>query len=136
MLDPDSPFLEIGPLAAYEVYGEGVLAAGVIEVMGRVEDTECMIIATRLVPIMDAARQQGVRVRGHVSCVLGCPYEGVIHPEQVMAVARDSYAMGCYEIPLGGTIGLGTASANRRGIRFVNQRYGYDAELTQLPRCY
>lgn len=52
----------------------------------------------RFVPVMDAARQQGIRVRGYVSCVLGCPYDGSVHPDQVMAVARDLFEMGCYEV--------------------------------------
>jgi len=68
----------------------------------------------RFAPIMAAAKQNGVSVRGYVSCVLGCPYEGQIAPEQVAAVARELYAMGCYEVSLGDTIGTGTAGATRR----------------------
>lgn len=68
----------------------------------------------RFVPIMDAARQHGISVRGYVSCVLGCPYEGEVAAEQVAAVARELYAMGCYEVSLGDTIGTGTAGATRR----------------------
>lgn len=52
----------------------------------------------RFEPLMDAAQQQGVRVRGYVSCVLGCPYEGEIAPEQVRSVAQALYNMGCYII--------------------------------------
>jgi hydroxymethylglutaryl-CoA lyase len=62
----------------------------------------------RFLPLMDAAKQQGIRVRGYVSCVLGCPYEGTIAPAQVANVARELYHMGCYEISLGDTIGVGT----------------------------
>ena len=68
----------------------------------------------RFAPIMAAAKQNGVSVRGYVSCVLGCPYEGQIAPEQVAAVAHELYAMGCYEVSLGDTIGTGTAGATRR----------------------
>lgn len=68
----------------------------------------------RFVPIMDAARQHGVRVRGYVSCVLGCPYEGNVSAEQVTPVARELYDMGCYEVSLGDTIGTGTPGATRR----------------------
>ena len=50
----------------------------------------------RFVPLMEAAQQHGVRVRGYVSCVLGCPYEGEVAPEQVAWVAKELYAMGCY----------------------------------------
>jgi len=66
------------------------------------------------VPIMDAAREHGVRVRGYVSCVLGCPYEGAVSAEQVSPVARELYEMGCYEVSLGDTIGTGTPGATRR----------------------
>ncbi len=67
----------------------------------------------RFVPVMDAAREQGIRVRGYVSCVLGCPYEGEVAPEQVAAVARELFEMGCYEVSLGDTIGTGTAGKTR-----------------------
>ena len=67
----------------------------------------------RFVPIMDAARQHGVRVRGYVSCVLGCPYEGEVDAAQVAAVARELHEMGCYEVSLGDTIGTGTPGATR-----------------------
>ncbi|MDM1706763.1 hydroxymethylglutaryl-CoA lyase [Thiopseudomonas alkaliphila] len=62
----------------------------------------------RFEPVMEAAKQHGVRVRGYVSCVLGCPYEGEIAPNEVVSVANALYQMGCYEISLGDTIGVGT----------------------------
>ena len=67
----------------------------------------------RFTPIIDAARQHGISVRGYVSCVLGCPYEGQVAPQQVAAVAQELYAMGCYEVSLGDTIGTGTPTATR-----------------------
>ncbi len=67
----------------------------------------------RFVPLMEAAREQGVRVRGYVSCVLGCPYQGDVAPQQVAAVANELFEMGCYEISLGDTIGTGTAGKTR-----------------------
>ncbi|KMN00914.1 hydroxymethylglutaryl-CoA lyase [Pseudomonas helleri] len=67
----------------------------------------------RFVPIMESARQHGISVRGYVSCVLGCPYEGQVSAQQVAAVAKELYAMGCYEVSLGDTIGTGTPSATR-----------------------
>lgn len=76
----------------------------------------------RFVPIMDAAKADGVKVRGYVSCVLGCPYDGDIDPEQVAAVASELYSMGCYEISLGDTIGGGTASGTRKLIDTVGNR--------------
>ncbi|MGY2162245.1 hydroxymethylglutaryl-CoA lyase [Pseudomonas tolaasii] len=103
---------------------EDALAAGVKEVAVFAAASEafsqrninCSISESleRFVPIMAAAQQNGISVRGYVSCVLGCPYEGQIAPEQVAAVARELYAMGCYEVSLGDTIGTGTAGATRR----------------------
>ncbi|NLT89486.1 MAG: hydroxymethylglutaryl-CoA lyase [Pseudomonas lactis] len=80
----------------------------------------------RFAPIMAAAKQHGVSVRGYVSCVLGCPYEGEIAPEQVAAVARELYAMGCYEVSLGDTIGTGTAGATRRLFEVVGAQVPRD----------
>lgn len=62
----------------------------------------------RFKTVIDAAKEDGVRVRGYVSCVLGCPYEGAVTPSQVVPVAAALYEMGCYEISLGDTIGVGT----------------------------
>jgi hydroxymethylglutaryl-CoA lyase len=62
----------------------------------------------RFRPVTDAARQAGIKVRGYISCVLGCPYEGEIAPAKVAEVARALHDMGCYEISLGDTIGVGT----------------------------
>ena len=97
---------------------EAALAAGVKEVAVFAAASEsfsqkninCSISQslTRFEPLLAAAQQHGVRVRGYVSCVLGCPYEGEIAPEQVGAVAQALYDMGCYEISLGDTIGVGT----------------------------
>ncbi|ASC86048.1 hydroxymethylglutaryl-CoA lyase [Pseudomonas fragi] len=67
----------------------------------------------RFVPIIEAAQQHGISVRGYVSCVLGCPYEGQVSPQQVAQVAQELYAMGCYEVSLGDTIGTGTPTATR-----------------------
>ncbi|MBF0674199.1 hydroxymethylglutaryl-CoA lyase [Pseudomonas sp.] len=73
----------------------------------------------RFMPLMGAARQNGIRVRGYVSCVLGCPYEGEIAPAQVAQVARELFAMGCYEISLGDTIGVGTPGKTRQLLEVV-----------------
>ena len=62
----------------------------------------------RFKPVVDEAITHGVRVRGYVSCVLGCPYEGEIAPGRVGEVAGALYRMGCYEVSLGDTIGTGT----------------------------
>ncbi len=73
----------------------------------------------RFVPVLEAARQHQVRVRGYISCVLGCPYDGDVDPRQVAWVARELQQMGCYEVSLGDTIGVGTAGATRRLIEAV-----------------
>ena len=75
----------------------------------------------RFEPLMDLAAAQGIRVRGYVSCVLGCPYEGAIAPAQVRDVSRALWEMGCYEISLGDTIGVGTADQARRLIEVVSR---------------
>lgn len=75
----------------------------------------------RFVPVMDAARAQGIRVRGYVSCVLGCPYEGEVAPQQVARVARELFDMGCYEVSLGDTIGTGTAGKARTLFEIVSR---------------
>jgi len=67
----------------------------------------------RFHPVMDLARAHGVRVRGYISCVLGCPYEGEVAPRAVARVARQLHGMGCYEISLGDTIGVGTPGKAR-----------------------
>jgi hydroxymethylglutaryl-CoA lyase len=73
----------------------------------------------RFVPVMEMARAADVRVRGYVSCVLGCPYEGDIAPAAAAHVARALADMGCYEISLGDTIGVGTPVRTRTMLRAV-----------------
>ena len=62
----------------------------------------------RFAPVLARAREDGVRVRGYVSTVLGCPYQGAVPVAEVVRVARRLHALGCYEISLGDTIGVGT----------------------------
>lgn len=61
----------------------------------------------RFAPVIDMAKEAGIKVRGYVSCVVGCPYEGEIDPAAVAEVTKHLYDMGCYEISLGDTIGIG-----------------------------
>ena len=108
---------------------EGALEAGVREVAVFAAASEafsqkninCSIKESleRFVPVMEAARANDIRVRGYVSCVLGCPYDGAIDPKQVASVAAELFAMGCYEVSLGDTIGTGTPGATRRLIETV-----------------
>lgn len=73
----------------------------------------------RFAPVIDAARANGIRVRGYVSTVLGCPYAGDIAPTQVAAVSRELLDMGCFEISLGDTIGTGTPVKAKRMLEAV-----------------
>jgi hydroxymethylglutaryl-CoA lyase len=75
----------------------------------------------RFVPVIALARTEGVRVRGYVSCVLGCPYEGAISPQAVADVVRTMFDMGCYEISLGDTVGTGTPLAAQTLIETVTR---------------
>ncbi|RHW75487.1 hydroxymethylglutaryl-CoA lyase [Colwellia sp. RSH04] len=76
----------------------------------------------RFQPIMDAANKANIKVRGYVSCVLGCPYEGDISAEQVADVAEKLFKMGCYEISLGDTVGVGNPASVTEMIRAVSTR--------------
>ena len=73
----------------------------------------------RFAPVLERARADGVRVRGYVSTVLGCPYQGEVPLADVVRVARSLHAMGCYEISLGDTIGIGTPAKARAMLRAV-----------------
>lgn len=76
----------------------------------------------RFADVMNAAKQNNIRVRGYVSCVLGCPYEGEIKPEAVATVAEKLFQMGCYEISLGDTIGVGTPGKAQLLIDVVSKK--------------
>lgn len=76
------------------------------------KNINCSIVESleRFKPVMAKAKENGVAVRGYVSCVLGCPYEGEISASKVAEVSAALIAMGCYEVSLGDTIGTGTPS--------------------------
>jgi hydroxymethylglutaryl-CoA lyase len=76
----------------------------------------------RFKPVADAARSANIRVRGYISCVVGCPYEGDIEPEKVAEVAEALFHLGCYEISLGDTIGVGTPARTQRMIKACAHR--------------
>lgn len=75
----------------------------------------------RFAPVMARAKQDGVRVRGYVSTVLGCPYQGAVPLDDVVRVARALLGMGCYEVSLGDTIGVGTPAKARAMLKAVAQ---------------
>lgn len=75
----------------------------------------------RFQEVCDAANRDNVAVRGYVSCVLGCPYEGDIDPDKVAQVCKKLVDMGCYEVSLGDTIGVGTAGSMARMLDIVTR---------------
>jgi hydroxymethylglutaryl-CoA lyase len=111
---------------------EAAMAAGADEVavFGAASETfsrkniNCSIAESlqRFQEVMRAAQQRGVPVRGYVSCVLGCPYEGAIAASAVADVAASLYEMGCHEISLGDTIGVGTPGSTAAMIDAVARR--------------
>ncbi|MGI2216134.1 hydroxymethylglutaryl-CoA lyase [Shewanella baltica] len=76
----------------------------------------------RFIPLMELAKAHNIPVRGYVSCVLGCPYEGEIAVSEVARVSEILYKMGCYEISLGDTIGVGTPQKARRMLQTVSEQ--------------
>ena len=78
----------------------------------------------RFLPVIALAQKHQLPVRGYVSCVLGCPYEGDIAPQKVAEVSQHLIDMGCYEISLGDTIGVGTP---------VKTRQMLDSVLSLIP---
>ncbi|RDE25004.1 hydroxymethylglutaryl-CoA lyase [Motiliproteus coralliicola] len=109
---------------------EGALEAGVKEVaiFGAASESfsqkniNCSVAESlnRFEAVMERAKAADVRVRGYVSTVMGCPYEGEIAPQKVAEVADIMYQMGCYEISLGDTIGVGTPLKAKRMLEAVS----------------
>ena len=108
---------------------EAALAAGATEVaiFGAASESfskkniNCSIAESleRFRPVAEAAAKNNVRVRGYVSCVVGCPYEGDIAPAKVAEVSKALFDMGCYEVSLGDTIGVGTPRKTQAMIEAV-----------------
>ena len=111
---------------------EAAIAAKATEVAGFAAATEafsnrntnCTIAESmqRQAEVCGAALGAGLRVRGYISVVLGCPYEGEVKPEAVADVAQQLFDMGCYEISLGDTIGTGTPAKAQRMIETVAKK--------------
>lgn len=96
--------------AASETFSSKNINCSIAESLGRYSE------------LVGEALSRGVRVRGYVSCVLGCPYEGEVSPEAAAEVAERLYEMGCYEISLGDTIGVGTPGRARELFETVARR--------------
>jgi hydroxymethylglutaryl-CoA lyase len=80
----------------------------------------------RFRPVAEAAKKNNVKVRGYVSCVLGCPYEGDVAPHRVAEVAGALHDMGCYEVSLGDTIGVGTPGKTKAMLEACARRVPLD----------
>ena len=121
---------------------EAALAAGAQEVavFGSASEAfsqkniNCSIAQSlvRFEAVLEAAQRAGIPVRGYVSCVLGCPYQGEVTPEAVAAVAGALLEMGCHEISLGDTIGVGTPLKTQRMLEAVSRR----VEVSRLAGHY
>ena len=125
---------------------EGALEAGVDEVavFGAASESfsqkniNCSVAESleRFAPLMEAAQANNIKVRGYVSCVLGCPYEGVIGPEKVRWVSEKLLEMGCYEISLGDTIGVGTPLKTQQMLGAVLQSIPLDKVAVHFHDTY
>ncbi|WP_417222117.1 hydroxymethylglutaryl-CoA lyase [Amphritea sp.] len=125
---------------------ESAIAAGVDEVavFGAASEAftqkniNCSIKESlaRFAPVIELARANNIRVRGYVSTVMGCPYEGEIDPAQVASVSRDLLDMGCYEISLGDTIGVGTPLKAKRMLEAVSQQVPIDKLAAHFHDTY
>jgi hydroxymethylglutaryl-CoA lyase len=96
-------------VAASETFSQRNINCSIADSLARVRE------------VAEAAQAHGVRLRGYVSCVLGCPYEGDIDPAKVRDVAAALLQTGCYEISLGDTIGVGTAATTQAMIAKVSE---------------
>ena len=111
MLVPNLKGLELAHAAGVQ---EIALFAATTETFSQ-KNTNCSIAESieRFNAVIDAALALDMKVRGYISCVLGCPYEGEVSTDIVLMLAEKMFARGCYEVSLGDTIGVGTAGAAR-----------------------
>ena len=110
--------------AASDAFSQRNINAGVLDSLARFR------------PLAAAARAAGVRVRGYVSCALGCPYSGAVEPEAVGFVAQSLLEMGCYEVSLGDTIGVGTPLSTRRMLEAVRRHVPLHAVAVHLHNTF
>ncbi|RZA05313.1 MAG: hydroxymethylglutaryl-CoA lyase [Moraxellaceae bacterium] len=90
----------------------------------------------RFETIMVAAKSQAIPVRGYISCVAGCPYSGEVNPSTVAIIASELLAMGCYEVSLGDTIGVGTANHIKKIIEVVAQKIPLEKIAVHMHDTY
>jgi hydroxymethylglutaryl-CoA lyase len=128
----DFPGLNVAVLTPNLKGFEAAVAAGAREVAVFAAASEafsqkninCSIAESisRFDPIMTAAQTHGVRVRGYISCVVGCPYQGEVAPQAVAEIAAELIDLGCYEVSLGDTIGVGTPASVLRMLEATADR--------------
>jgi len=90
----------------------------------------------RFVPLITAAQAQRVPVRGYISCVVGCPYSGAVDTHQVVTIAHELLAMGCYEISLGDTIGVGTPGQIKQLIELLTRQIPIEKLAVHMHDTY
>jgi len=90
----------------------------------------------RFETLISAARAQQIPVRGYISCVLGCPYSGEVDAQTVASIANDLLALGCYEISLGDTIGVGTAGQTKKLIEIVSRNIPVEKIAAHMHDTY
>lgn len=110
--------------AASEAFSEKNINCSIAESLERFE------------PVVDAAQEAGIAVRGYVSCVLGCPYQGEVPVADVVRVSTALVAMGCYEVSLGDTIGVGTADKAKRMAAAVADEIGRERTALHFHDTY
>ena len=119
MLVPNLKGLELALAAGVE---EIALFAAASETFSQ-KNTNCSIAESieRFNQVIDHAQAAGVKIRGYVSCVLGCPYEGEVSFDMVSIITQELFDKGCYEVSLGDTIGVGTAGQARELIEVLEK---------------
>ena len=124
--------------AAIEAQADEVAIFGAASEAFSQKNINCSIAQSleRFLPVIELAQKHQLPVRGYVSCVLGCPYEGDVAPEQVALVAEKLFAMGCYEISLGDTVGVGNPDSVTKMIQAVSARVPTDKLAVHFHDTY
>lgn len=102
------------------------------------KNTNCSVAESlaRITAVIAQAKKHLIRVRGYLSCVLGCPYEGEMAPEKVAILAEKLFALGCFEISLGDTIGVGTPLKTQKLIEAVKEKIPTNAIAVHFHDTY
>lgn len=135
------------PVIVFNKQGfENALAAGVKEIAVFTTPSElfckrnanCTVLESieRIKAITQLAAMHHIRVRGYISCVLGCPFEGTIDPKSVEGIAKQLIDLGCYEISLGDTIGIGTAGTTHTLLKTVLKNISKDIIAVHFHDTY